>query len=528
MAISLERLYAKAEILEAYMNEIFLGQDGNRAIHGFGLGSRFFFGKSLRDLSLAESATLVGMVKAPSAYNPRRHRVAAKKRRNLVLNLLFEHGVISRQEYADAKAVDVVARGRSTIRRRDVGAFIDLVRVQLKRDYRQEDLDSAGLNIYTTLDLRVQQAAQHAASVAVGEVEERKNIDRKSLQTALVVIDPRTAEVKSLLGGRAGSQTGFNRALNARRPIGSLVKPFVYLAALEQTERFNVLSILEDEAVSLTAANGEIWAPKNYDGTYHGKVSLRQALIKSYNLATVNLGLEVGVKTVRRRLQALGLERDLGDFPSLLLGAIDLSPVEVTQLYQGIANDGFKVPLRAIRSVADAQNRTLTRYPPRVEQVIDATTAYLVQYLLTGVVAEGTARAVATALNSRLPLAGKTGTSNDGRDSWFAGFGGNYLAVVWVGRDDNGRTGLTGASGALRIWTDLMRQTGITPFRFGRPEHIQWLWATPTGDAIVAENCSGAKRIPLAVPHGLPEHADCEPGGPADRKIWDRIRGLFR
>ena len=527
MAMSLERRFSKAEIVEAYMNEIFLGQDGNRAIHGFGLGARFYFGKPLADLDLAESATLVGMVKAPSAYNPIRHRDTAKKRRDVVLSLLLKQGYIDDEEYSEAVASAVLVHHAAAVRTNDYGAFIDLVRAQLKRDYREIDLQQAGLNIYTTLDLHVQQTAQAVTINRIAEIEANRGIDPKSLQSAVIVIDSRTAEVRGLVGGRDVLDAGFNRALNARRPIGSLVKPFIYLAALEQTERFNVLSTLDDNVVNLTDAAGAVWSPRNYDNKLHGKISLREALVRSYNLATVDLGLKVGVKAVIQRLQELGLERELQDFPSLLLGAIELTPVEVASLYQAIANDGFKVPLRAIRSVADAQNATLTRYAPRVEQAIEAAPAYLLQYLLTGVVEEGTAHAAAVTLRDRLPLAGKTGTSNDGRDSWFAGFGGNFLTVVWIGRDDNGETGLTGASGALKIWTALMQQVGVTPFRFGRPEQLQWEWVTTFGDAVIPENCDGAIRIPLALPHGLRTHADCGDATTKRPKLWDRVRNMF-
>ena len=528
MAISLERRYSKAEIVEAYMNEVFLGQDGNRAIHGFGLGARFYFGKPFADLDLAEISTLVGMVKAPSTYNPKRHRDAAKKRRNIVLNLLLERGVIDSQGYAAASASEIVLRESGAIRTREFGAFIDLVREQLKRDYRNADLRRTGLRIYTTLDPLVQQSAQSVTATTLAKIEKAKHVAGNSLQGAMVVINPRTAEVRALIGSRDVLHTGFNRALNAKRPIGSLVKPFVYLTALEQTERFNVLSTLDDEAVNLTDARGAVWSPGNYDGKSHGQVSLRTAFVKSYNLATVNLGLEVGVKAVITRLRELGLDRELKDLPSLLLGAIEMTPVEVASLFQVIANDGFKVPLRSIRSVVNAENKILTRYPPQVEQVIESSPAYLVQYLLTGVVTEGTGRAASIALADKLPLAGKTGTSNDGRDSWFAGFGGNNLSVVWVGRDDNGETGLTGASGALQLWIDLMRQVGITKFQFARPEQLSWEWVTPNGDAVVSEQCELAVRIPLALPHGLPDGAPCDERHLTKPKGWNWMRGLFR
>ena len=528
MAISLERRYSKAEIVEAYMNEVFLGQDGNRAIHGFGLGARFYFGKPFADLDLAEMSTLVGMVKAPSTYNPKRHYDAAKKRRNFVLNLLLESGVINSQDHAAPSASRLVLRESGAIRTREFGAFIDLVREQLKRDYRDVDLRRTGLRIYTTLDPLVQQSAQSVTNTTLAKIEKAKHIGAKSLQGAMVVINPRTADVLALIGSSDVLHTGFNRSLNAKRPIGSLVKPFIYLTALERTERFNVLSTLDDKAVNLTDARGAVWSPGNYDGKSHGQVSLRTAFVKSFNLATVNLGLEVGVKSVITRLRELGFDHELEDLPSLLLGAIEMTPFEVASLYQVIANDGFKVPLRAIRSVVNVENKVLTRYPPQVEQVIESSPAYLVQYLLTGVVTEGTGRAASIALADKLPLAGKTGTSNDGRDSWFAGFGGNNLSVVWVGRDDNGETSLTGASGALQLWIDLMRQVGITKFRFARPEQLSWEWVTPNGDAVVSEQCELAVYIPVALPHGLPVGAQCDERHSTKPKGWNSVRGLFR
>lgn len=527
MAISLERQYDKDEIVEAYLNEIFLGQDGNRAIHGFALGAKFYFGKEIHELSLAESATLVGMVKAPSAYNPIRNPDAAKSRRDLVLDLLLKQGLITGEEHFRATMSPIPVRNRALVGVRSNTAFIDLVHAQLKRDYRDEDLKQVGLNVYTTLDLHIQQVAQSMASRNLAAIEMDQDLEPNSLESAVVVIDPRTAELRALVGSREAFNVGFNRALNARRSIGSLVKPFVYLAALEQTRRFNVLSALDDKPIKLTGADGVVWSPSNYDGKPHGKISLRDALVRSYNLATVNLGMKIGVGRVIRRLQKSGLAREVHDFPSLLLGAIELSPIEVASLYQVIANDGYKVPLRAIRSVADAQNSTLTRYGPRVEQVIEAAPAYLLQYLLTRVVTEGTANAAALALPGQLPLAGKTGTSNDGRDSWFAGFSENFLSVIWIGRDDNGKTGLTGASGALRLWTALMRQIGATPFRITQPEGLQFSWVTPTGIAILPAKCRAAVRIPLALPHGLPIRRNCDETEERGFDLWGQFRGLF-
>ena len=530
MAISLERRYSKSVLLNAYINEIFLGQDGNRAVHGFGLGARFIFGKRLQDLTISESALLIGMVKAPSSYDPRRNPQAALARRNTVLKVLLDRGVIDNREYGSTVNAALELSDRQSSELQHFAAFIDLVRVQLTRDYRDAHLQQAGLNIYTTLDPFLHAAARSVITQRLDGIEVSRQIQRGSLETASIIVDPRTSEVKSLIGGRAAQRGNFNRALRARRTIGSLVKPFVYLTALEQSSRFNVMSPLSDTPISVTTENGEIWTPKNYGNKSHGEVALRSAFANSYNLATVRLGLDVGLDNVVRRLRSFGIERKFDNVPALLLGALSLTPVEVAQLYQGIANDGFRVPLRAIRSVTNDKKAVLQRYSPSVEQVITPASAVVTQYLLSQVVANGTARSAGAELKSKLPLAGKTGTSNDERDSWFAGFSRNLLTVIWIGHDDNTETGLTGASGALRIWTDLMKEFNVLPIEFSKPGGLQWRWVSSSGDAIVSEHCEGAMYVPLALPHGLSSVEGCEAfrETPARENIWNRLQGLFR
>lgn len=528
IAISLERRYTKKEILEGYVNEIFLGQSGNRAIHGFGLASRFYFAKPLSELSLAQMAMLVGMVKAPSAYNPQRNPEAAAGRLRTVLELLKSRGMISTADYSRAVADDLRLANGSAIGDGEFAAVNGLIRDQLRRDYRDEDLQLEGLRIFTTIDSHIQRVATRVAAGTLADIERARKIKRGTLELAVVVVNPGTAEIVALVGGRDGRAAEFNRALNARRPFGSLVKPFVYGVALDRTTEYNVATTLRDESLTLELANGESWTPKNYDGTTHGAVSLSEAFTRSYNLATVQLGLDLGVAEIADRLSLMGLGETPPVLPSLLLGAVDVSPLEVAQLYQGIANDGFKLPLRAIRSVSDARNKTLSRYPPRVQQVLSGETAFLIRHLLAETVRTGTARAAGAALADRLPLAGKTGTSNDGRDSWFAGFGGDYLVVVWVGRDDNGATGLTGASGALKIWTPLMDALQAAPFTASAPAGIEWQFVSAGGTAIVPSECVDAIRVPLAIPHGLEIQERCTHENNPEPSLWQRMREVFR
>lgn len=450
MAISLDFHYEKDEILEGYINEVFLGQDGERAVHGFGLGSYFWFRKPLSELRAPEIALLVGMVKGPSYYNPRRHPERAKARRNTILSVWHELGLLDEQAYREAESapLNVVAKaGRGTSQ---YPAFVDLVKQQLLRDYQAEDLTSDGLRIFTTLDLGAQAAAEQTASKKLRELERARGIPEDTLETAMMLVAPDGGEVTALIGGRRAGYKGFNRVLSSRRPIGSLIKPFVYLTALQPENGYNVASPILDEAVILDMPNGSVWQPKNYKDEFRGSIPMYEALAWSINMPTVRTGLDVGVEQVAvlfRRLIGDATAEQVPAYPSMLLGAVNLSLMDVAQAYQPLAANGFRAPLNSIREVLTANGAPLRRYPLNVEQVVSSETVYLINYLLQRVVAEGTARRLGASFPN-LGIAGKTGTSDDLRDSWFAGYTGNKLAVVWVGRDDNKPMGLTGSSGA--------------------------------------------------------------------------------
>jgi len=508
MAVVLETRYSKDEILEAYVNEVFLGQDGDRAIHGFGLASHFFFNKPVAELNLAEIALLVGMNKGPSYYNPRRNAERALQRRNLVLDVLAEQGVATAEQAAQAKAAPLgvtAAARRSTA---SYPAFLDLVRRQLRRDYREEDLISEGLRIFTTLDPWIQHRAEQSLAVKLGELEGKHRLQEGSLEGAVVVATPQDGEVLAVSGGRDPQFAGFNRALDAVRPIGSLVKPAVYLTALDQAERYSLVTPVEDRQVSLKGGDGQQWTPKNYDKKEHGTVPLEQALIKSYNLATVRVGLDVGVEKVIDTLRALGVTQPIDPYPSLFLGALALSPLEVTQIYQTLGSGGFRSPLRSIREVLDASGTPLQRYPLTVHRTERPGPIFLVNRVMQKVVTEGTARYANTVLSPQLQLAGKTGTTDNLRDSWFAGFSGNLVAVVWVGRDDNKPAGLSGSSGALRIWTDVMKGSNPLPLRMVAPDSIQEVNVDPQTGLLAAGDCV-IERVPFIRGHVPADYAPC-------------------
>jgi len=503
MAVLLDLHYGKDEILEAYVNEIFLGQDGRRAIHGFGLASHFYFNRSLNELGIAETALLVALIKGPSFYHPRRYPERALARRNLVIDMLRERKVISTEKAAAAKRAPL---GVSDKGGRPVGAYpayLQLVRHQLQRDYREQDLRSEGLRIFTTLDPLVQAVAEAAVRKRVPELERTRGFKTGTLESAAVVTSAAQGEVLALVGGRDPGYAGFNRALDAVRPIGSLVKPVVYLTALAEPKRYSLVSPLSDRAVNLRTRDGKRWEPRNYDRKTHGRVPLYQALAKSYNLATVNLGLELGLDKVLATLSTLGVRRPVDPVPALLLGSVSLTPLEVGQLYQTLAAGGFHAPLRAIREVLDAAGQPLSRYPLAVEPVADVATVYLTTWAMRQVVRQGTARALKKRLPQGLTVAGKTGTTNDQRDSWFAGFSGDKVLVVWVGRDDNGPTKLTGASGALRIWGDIMTAIENRPLPEFLPQDVTEVRVDPVTGLLADARCGRGVKVPFAV-RGVP------------------------
>lgn len=483
MAFLLELRYGKDEILEAYANEIYLGQDGSRAIHGFGLASQFFFNLPLSELDAAKTALLVGMVQAPSSLDPRRNPEAAEQRRNLVLDLMVRDGVISEAEATKAKRTPLGIQDGGGRPAGYYPDFITLVRRQLQRDYRDEDLRSEGLNIFTTLDPLVQSAVERSLPKRLAELEKQHGMKAGSLESAAVVTSVEQGEVLAVAGGRQPGYAGFNRALDSVRSIGSLVKPPIYLAALSQPKRYTLTTSLSDTPVSLPDGNKR-WEPKNYDRKVNGSVQLHSALARSLNLATVNLGLSIGVKNVVETLYKMGAQRRIRVVPSVLLGAVSMSPLEVAQVYQTIAAGGYRAPLRGIREVVDAQGQPLNRYPLAIEAVVDPKAAYLTTWAMQRVVTDGTAKWLGNQLPEGMTMAGKTGTTDEKRDSWYAGFSGDKVAAVWVGRDDYQPMGLTGGTGALRVWGDFMLALDNEPL----PE-------IPPDGVVLADAC-GRKNVP--------------------------------
>lgn len=528
MALLLEWHYSKEEILEAYLNEVYLGQDGGRAIHGVGLASEFYFGRRVQNLSLPQMATLVALIRGPSYYDPHRQPERLLARRNHILRVMASEGIIDETEAAVAAASELGVRRRPSGGMSPYPAFMDLVRTQLKRDYRDEDLNSEGLRIFTTLDPAAQQAAERGLTEQIERLQRGTATGQARLQGAVVMTRPDTGEVLALVGDRDPRFPGFNRALDARRPVGSLVKPAIFLTALGDP-RYSLLTQIEDAPVRLQNTDGSVWSPGNYDGTSHGPVPMYEALVHSYNQASVRLGMELGVERVRDTLVRLGLERSVPAYPSLLLGAVALSPYEIAQMYQTLANGGFRTPLRAIREVLTAGGEPLQRYSLKMEQAVDPAAVAVLNTALQEVVRSGTGRGLRAWLAPELHVAGKTGTTDDLRDSWYAGFSGSHLGVVWLGRDDNAPVHLTGSSGALRVWGQAMAQLHTRPLVLAMPEQVEHVLVDTKSGLLADGACSEVVALAFA-PETMPQaYAPCAGGGPgrAVKRTVDWLRGLF-
>jgi penicillin-binding protein 1B len=525
MALLLEWHYDKNAILEAYLNEIYLGQDGARSIHGFGLASEFYFQRRLDQLEKHQLALLVAIVKGASYYDPRRHPERARQRRDLVLDLLHAQGHLSDAELAAAKGrgLDVVPSPPSGVT--PFPAYLDVVREQLRRDYHEDDLRSEGLFIFTNMDPAVQVTAEDALTRRLPQLERGRGLPGNSLQGAMVVTAAEQGEIVAVVGDRDPRYAGFNRALNAHRPIGSLIKPAVYLTALSRPDDYTLMTQVDDGPLEVHLADGQVWAPRNYDEQHHGEVSLLEALVNSYNVSSARLGLSVGLPRVAATVQALGVERPINPYPSMLLGAVDLSPLEVSQMYQTLAAGGYRAPLRAIRQVMDRNGQVLQRYPLEVEEAVDPGAAYLVTMALHEVTRRGTAQSLQGRLPDDLQTAGKTGTTDDLRDSWFAGFTGSHLAVTWVGRDDNQPTGLTGSTGALPVWADVIDAIPTRSLAPLRPETVTWALVDPQTGLAAERYCPSAEWVPFIIGSVPTETSPCAAGLGGSIKRW--FRGLF-
>jgi penicillin-binding protein 1B len=517
MAVLLEMHYEKDEILETYLNEIYFGQDRDRAIHGIGLAAQYYFAKDVQYLSVAESAMLVGMVRGPAIYDPYKHAARTLERRNLVLRETRDQGKITLEQYASARQAPLGVTNKSGMGTSPYPAFLKLVHKQLRRDYDEKDLRSEGLRIFTTLDPRAQGAAEAALTRRLAQFDKEKRFGQPGLEGAVVITDPQSGEVQAMVGGRDVRYAGYNRALDAARPVGSLLKPAIYLTALSDPSRYTLVTPIDDGPFLWKSRGAPDWEPLNYDKKFHGMVPLRLALAHSYNAASARLGTDLGIDKVLGNVRRLGVERDVRPYASAMLGAVDLSPFEVAQMYQTIASGGFRSPLRSIREVTTQDGKPLQRYPLAVEQAFPPEPVYLLAAAMQDVVREGTAQALKSYLPPEITVAGKTGTTDEQRDAWFAGFSGDRLAVVWVGYDDNRAARLSGSAAALPIWGDLMAALTPEPLALARPERIEMVSIDPQSGLRGGSSCPGAVELPFMQGSAPRDRAPCS--GPMDAAV---------
>ncbi|OTG66605.1 penicillin-binding protein 1B [Acinetobacter silvestris] len=502
MSLLLELHYNKDEILEAYLNEVNLGQSGNYSVNGYGLASQFYFGQPLRELNTSQQAFLVGLVQGPTLYNPWKNPELAKKRRNVVLNNMLVMGYLTQDQYEREIARPLNVVDKPTIGTARFPDFLDIVRRQLKTEYQETDLTNQGLRIFTTLDPIAQTKVQNSFRETVARLANSNPNRLKDLQGAVLITHPENGELVAAVGSTQDF-TGFNRTIDAKRQVGSLLKPVIYLSAIE-SGRYNWATKIEDSPISVPVDGKQTWTPKNYSGSGNGIVPMAQALANSYNLAAVRLGQEFGQTTFRNNLIKFGVTSSIPQYPSIFLGAVDMSPMEMLSIYGNFATGGFKYPTKAIRSVVAPNGHLLERYALNVQQTIDPSSAYILNYGLQQVMSSGTGRSAYNTLSSELKLAGKSGTTNDTRDSWFAGYSGNHLAVVWLGLDDNKVTGLTGSTGALPVWINAMKQLRQKPVNLRQPDDVQWQWIDVATGYVSAQGCAGAMYIPMlrrTIPH---------------------------
>lgn len=489
MALMLERHASKKEILEGYLNEIYLGQDGRRAIHGFGLASEYYFNKNLDELGLHQIALLLALVREPGHADPRAHPEYARKRRNLILQFMETQGLIGKQDeqLAASLPLDVVAK-EDTSERVQFPKFVDLVYKQLYQHYSKKDLTNQGLNIFTSLDPLIQLDAQNAVSEELAKMEKNKGLSDNFLQGAAVVVDVARAEVKAIIGSRMPGRQGFNRALSAKRQIGSLIKPAIYLSALEYPNRYTLSSLI-DNGPLIYSSNGKTWSPQNYSRNSPDRALLIDGLVHSYNIATVRIALDLGLKDIVATLKRVGSRDGIKPYPSLALGAVQMTPLEVAQIYETYADGGFFQPLRSIREITTSSGEVVRRFDMSSVRAIEATPYYLLLTAMQQVVSRGTARAIYRNFDANYRFAGKTGTTDDYRDSWFSGFSGNYLTVTWVGNDQNLSTGLQGSRGGLPLWVAIMKPLSLEPLGLHRPDGIVTEAIEKNSGLLAGEGC---------------------------------------
>ena len=528
IAVIIESRYDKREILEIYLNEIYLGQKGSVAINGIGEASYFYFGKPVKRLTLSEAAIIAGLIKAPNNYSPYRDIARCQSRRDTVLEAMYRWEWITQAELEDARKQPIKAVGFIAADKK-APYFIDYLTEQLKSLYRPQDLASLGLSIYTTLDSQVQMAAEEALAKGLGRLENsnpelQRSATEEKLQGAIVVMQPKTGHILALVGGRNYGVSQFNRITQARRQPGSAFKPLVYLSALKQ---FSPTTLLSNDRKSYTV-NGKQWDPQNFEPVTEYTVSLQDALKKSYNLATVDLAMKTGLEQIVDLAAKFNFSTPIKPFPSLALGAFEVIPLELARAYCVFAAEGFQPFPLSLKGVVDENGKILEQQHLNIERLITPAEAFIMNSMLQGVVKEGTARSLQWR-GVTWPVAGKTGTTNDFRDAWFVGYTPDILALVWVGFDNGDSIKATGAAAALPIWAELMN--AIPQYRseseFKIPQGVKKILVCAVTGRPAVSGCPDPLDVYFLSAHAPEEKCPLHSKDGIAEKIIKGVKGLI-
>ncbi len=520
MAIILDAKYSKREILEAYLNDIYLGRNRSISIVGVGEAAHFYFGKPLAQITLPEAALLAGMIRGPNNYSPFTHPVAALARRTTVLGVMLKNGKIDQATYEQAIAAPLPHKPfRERTGLSSIPFYVDRVLQEMATDYGIKDVKGRGLEIFTAIDLAAQDTAMRTLEAGLEGLERsnrrlRRSDPQKALQGVMLVVDVPTGEIRALIGGRNYNVSQFNRVLNAKRHVGSLFKPFVYLTAFEPSlsqQNITPATLVSDTRFVLQRTFSEDWSPRNYSEDYRGTVTVQRALELSLNSASVRIGLACGLPAIFRTAKALGIEEELQENPAVLLGAVGIPPIQMAQAYSTLARIGLRVPLRAIRFVTNDRGKVISAGDPvKPVQVFPARDVFILDSVMKGPIDHGTAYVVRR-IGFRNTAAGKTGTTNDMRDAWFVGFTPRTLALTWVGFDDNSPIGLAGGDAAAPIWARYMlaQAAGQPNVDFAEPHGIVKREVDKISGGLAVAECPPIAVVTMAFKEGTQPTDPC-------------------
>jgi penicillin-binding protein 1B len=497
MSVLLERRLSKEQIFELYSNEVYLGQAGSFSIIGFGEAAELFFDKNIKDLSIGEAAILAGIITAPNRYTPLRYPERATARRNLVLDAMADADMITQRECSEAKAKMLEVKPSAILNYSEAPYFVDYVQDILTEKFGDISLGHSQLKIFTTLDMDLQQAAFESLRDGVTALDEyfakgKRGLAAGTVQASLIAVDPRNGQVLAMIGGRSYGTSQFNRITQSKRQPGSIFKPIVYATALEtayaSSTPLTAVSTVLDEP-SQFAFDRLLYEPKNFKDEYQGQVTMRQAIMKSLNIATIKFAEKTGYQKIVDMAHRLGLNEQIKPYPAMAIGSFEVTPLEMVRAYTAFANQGLLTELSPVFKIVDTNAQPIFQFKPEPKKVLTPELAFMVTSLLQSVINSGTGAGARTR-GFTLPAAGKTGTSHDG---WFAGFTPDMLCIVWVGFDDNSELNLSGSQAALPIWSDFMKRAAVlkplSGEEFSVPEGIVQVEIDPTTGLLATERC---------------------------------------